>query len=159
MAIVVVEIVHDGLLQFVDALEDAAADAFSGDLGKEALDHVEPRAGRGREVQTEARMPLEPALYRGGLVGSIIIDDQMQVEIGQRPLVDGLEKAEELAMPVAGHAFADDGAVEHVERPRTGSWCRCACSHASSSRSGPSSSAARLGAVKGLDLARIGICG
>jgi hypothetical protein len=30
MAIVVVEIVHDGLLQFVDALEDAAADAFSG---------------------------------------------------------------------------------------------------------------------------------
>jgi hypothetical protein len=40
----------------------------------------------------EARMPLEPALYRGGLVGGIIIDDQMQVEIGQRPLVDGLEK-------------------------------------------------------------------
>ena len=106
MAIVVVEIVHDGFLQFVDALEDAAADAFSGDLGKEALDHVEPRAGRGREVQMEARMPLEPALYRGGLVGGIIIDDQMQVENGQRPLVDGLEKAEELAMPVAGHAFA-----------------------------------------------------
>ena len=45
-------------------------------------------------------MPLEPALYRRGLVGGIIIDDQMQVEIGQRPLVDGLEKAEELAMPV-----------------------------------------------------------
>ena len=39
----------------------------SGDLGKEALDHVEPRAGRGREVQMEARMPLEPALYRGVL--------------------------------------------------------------------------------------------
>jgi hypothetical protein len=55
MAIAVVEIVHDGLLQFVDALEGAAADAFSGDLGKEALDHVEPRAGRGREVQMEAR--------------------------------------------------------------------------------------------------------
>ena len=51
MAIVVVEIVHDGLLQFVDALEDAAADAFSGDLGKEALDHVEPRAGSEREAQ------------------------------------------------------------------------------------------------------------
>src|SRR6202040_2088051 len=108
------------LLQFVDALEDAAADAFSGDLGKEALDHVEPRAGRRREVQMKARMPLEPALYRGGLVGGIIIDDQMQVEIGQRPLVDGLEKAEELAMPVAGHAFADDGAVEHVERREQG---------------------------------------
>ena len=47
MAIVVVEIVHDGLLQFVDALDDAAADAFSGDLGKEAstmLSH-EPDVG------------------------------------------------------------------------------------------------------------------
>ena len=57
----------------------------------------------GVKCGSEARMPLEPALYRGGLVGGIIIDDQMQVEIGQRPLVDGLEKAEELAMPVAGH--------------------------------------------------------
>ena len=28
MAIVLVEIVHDGLLQFVDALEDAAAACF-----------------------------------------------------------------------------------------------------------------------------------
>jgi|GEM_PF-4031596 len=30
MAIVVVKIIHDGLLEFVDALEDAATDAFSG---------------------------------------------------------------------------------------------------------------------------------
>ena len=114
-AVVVIEIVHDGLLQFVDALEDAAANAFSGDLGKEPLDHVEPRARSGRKVQVKARMPLEPALYRRGLVGGIIVDDEMQVEIGQSPFVDGLEKAEELAMPVAGHALADDCAVEHVE--------------------------------------------
>ena len=105
MTVVFVEIVHDGLLQFIDALEDATADALSGDLGKEALDHVEPRAGSGREVQVKARMPLEPALYRRGLVGGIIVDDEMQVEIGQSPFVDGLEEAEELAMPVAGHAF------------------------------------------------------
>ena len=42
IAIVVIEIVRDGLFEFIDALEDAAADAFSGDLGKESLDHVEP---------------------------------------------------------------------------------------------------------------------
>ena len=53
-------------------------------------------------------MPLEPSLNCGGLVGGIIVDDEMQVEIGQRALVDGLEEAEEFAMPVAGHAFADD---------------------------------------------------
>ena len=159
MAIVVVEIVHDGLLQFVDALEDAAADAFSGDLGKEALDHVEPRAGRRREVQMEARMPLEPALYRGGLVGGIIIDDQMQVEIGQRPLVDGLEKAEELAMPVAGHAFADDGAVEHVERREQGRGAVALVVMRHRPAAALLHRQARLGAVKGLDLAHMGICG
>src|SRR6266404_5227719 len=72
------------------------------------------------EVQVKARMPLEPALYRRGLVGGIIVDDEMQVEIGQSPFVDGLEKAEELAMPVAGHALADDCAVEHVESRKQG---------------------------------------
>jgi hypothetical protein len=32
-------------------------------------------------------MPLEPALYRRGLVGGIIVDDEMQVEIGLRAFV------------------------------------------------------------------------
>ena len=36
----------------------------------------------------KARMPLEPAPYRRGLVGSIIVDDEMQVEIGQSPLAE-----------------------------------------------------------------------
>src|ERR1700730_4011105 len=102
LIVVCVEIVDDSLLQFIDALEDAAADALSGDLGKEALDHVEPRTGSRREVQVKARMPLEPALYRGSLVGGIIVDDEMQIEIGRCPFVDGVEEAEEFAMPVGG---------------------------------------------------------
>ena len=78
----VFEIVHDGALEFGDALEDAATDAISGDLGEEALNHVEPgRRGRG-EVQVEARMCPEPALYRRGLVSGIVVDDQMKIEIG-----------------------------------------------------------------------------
>ena len=40
--VVVFEIVHDGALQFGDAFEDAAANAFFGDLGKKPLNHVEP---------------------------------------------------------------------------------------------------------------------
>lgn len=69
MAVVVVEIVHDGFLQFIDAFEDAAADALPGDLGKEPLDQVEPRAGPGCEVQMKARVAIEPALHRGGSCG------------------------------------------------------------------------------------------
>lgn len=50
------EVVHDGLLQFGDASEDAAADALIGDFGEEALDLVEPRGGCGRKVEMNARM-------------------------------------------------------------------------------------------------------
>ena len=138
---------------FIDALEDAATDALSGDLGKEPLDHVEPRARSRREVQMEARMPREPALYRGSLVGGIIVDDEMQVEMRRRALIDGLKEAEELAMAVAGHAFADDGAVEHVE-------CREQVRGAVAlvvMRHRPAAALLhrqpRLGAVEGLDLA------
>src|SRR6516225_6990313 len=96
--------------------EGAAADPVAGDLGKEALDHIEP-GSRGRcEVQMEARMGLEPALNGSGLVGGIIIDDQMQVEVGRGPLVDLLEKTQELPMPMARHASPDDLAVQHVQR-------------------------------------------
>src|SRR5271154_3230028 len=98
-------------------------------------------------------MPFEPALYRGGLVGGIIVDDEMQVEIGRCPFVDGVEEAEELAMPVAGHAFADDGAVEHVESREQGGGAVALVVM----RHRPATSLLhrqpRLGAVKGLDLA------
>jgi hypothetical protein len=50
-----------------DGVEGAAADAFVGHQGKEALDHVVP-GGRGRGiVETEARMPFELALDHGSL--------------------------------------------------------------------------------------------
>ena len=63
------------------ALEGAAADAVSGDLGKEALDHVEPGRRGGREVQVEARMCLEPAFHSRGLMRGIVVDDEVKVEI------------------------------------------------------------------------------
>jgi hypothetical protein len=68
--------------QTSDALEGTAADAFAGDLGEEAFDHVEPgRRGRS-EVQMEARMYLEPALHGRGLVSGIVINDEMEIETG-----------------------------------------------------------------------------
>ena len=54
--IVLGEIIVIGLLHPGDAFEGAAMDAFSGDLGEEALDHVEPGGRRQREEVPVRRM-------------------------------------------------------------------------------------------------------
>ena len=87
------------------------------------------------------------------LMRGVIVDDQMHFALGRGLAVDGVEKADELLMPVAAHALADDLAVEDVERGEQ------------SGRAGPliimsrrAAAAAlhrqpRLGAVERLDLA------
>src|SRR5882757_7556759 len=98
----------------------AATDAVSGDLGKEPLNHVEP-GSRGRcEVQMETWMPFDPALYGRGLVGGIVVNDQMEIETGRGLMIDQPEKAQELSVSVAWHASPDDLAVQHVERCEQG---------------------------------------
>jgi hypothetical protein len=88
--------------------------------GEEALNHVEPGSRGRREVQMEARMGLEPALYGRRLVGGIVVDDQVEIETGRGSMIDQLEKAQELSMPVARHAGPDHLAVQHVERREQG---------------------------------------
>src|SRR4029077_5039871 len=85
-----------------------------------ALDHVEPGSRSRSEVQTKALVALEPSLHRLGLVGGIVVDDQMQIEIGRGLPVDGFEEAQEFAMAMAGHALADDATVKHVEGGKQG---------------------------------------
>src|SRR4029077_17207316 len=114
IGIVVFQVFHDRTFEFGDILEGTAADAVSGDLGKEALNHVAPR-GRGRsEVQMEAWMHLEPTLY-GRRFSGIVVNDQMQVEARRGLLVDQPEKAQELTMPMAWHARPDHLSVQHAE--------------------------------------------
>src|SRR5207244_4816166 len=72
----------DGLLQSRDAVEAAAANGLRGDQAEPALDQVEPRgAGRG-EVQMEARVRDQPLCDRWMLVGSVVVADQMQLQLG-----------------------------------------------------------------------------
>jgi len=53
----------DGGLEVDDGSEDAAFQATPRQLGEEAFDRIEP-GGRGRrEVEDEARVPVEPCRY------------------------------------------------------------------------------------------------
>ena len=58
------------------------------------------------------------------LMRLVVVDDQMQLEMGWRFGVDLLEEPHELlAVPVTGHAVADHLPIEHSERGEQG---RCA---------------------------------
>jgi hypothetical protein len=66
-------------------------------------------------MEMKALMPPQPGADFGMLVGGVIINDQMHVLLSRGLAVDRIEEADELLMPVAAHALANDLAVEDVE--------------------------------------------
>ena len=143
----------DGGLELFDIVEGPTPDALSGDFGEQPLDEVEPGTGGRGEVQREAFVPRQPALHGRGLVGGVVVDDQMQIEIGEGLAVDLFEEVQELLGPMAGQAFANDRASRDIEsrKQRRGAVALVIMGHGS----GPAllQGQARLCAVECLDLA------
>jgi hypothetical protein len=96
-------------------LEGAATDGALGDECEEAFDLVEPGGIGGREVNVTTRTAGEPSLDLGMLVGSVVVDDEMDVELGRHIGLDVTQEGEELLVAMAGFALGDDRAVKHVE--------------------------------------------
>ena len=64
-------------------LEGAAADGALGDEGEEPFDLVQPGSIGGREVNVPTRTACEPSSDLGMLVGGVVVDDEMDVELGR----------------------------------------------------------------------------
>ena len=58
----------------------------------------------------------QPLVNRRGLVGRIIVQHQVQVQVGRGHLVDGLEESQELLLPVAAVGLPDYLAGGHIQR-------------------------------------------
>lgn len=67
----------DGGLKVDDGAEDTPFQSAPGELGKEALDGIEPGARGRREVEDEALVPVEPGADLRMLVGGIVVEDDM----------------------------------------------------------------------------------
>src|SRR5437762_3018704 len=100
----------DRLLEVGNAPEDAASDALARDLGKEALNEIEPGCARRREVQMEAWMLGKPRLHLGRLVRPVVVEHEMYVEVLLHAPIDPPQEADELLGTVTRLAFADDEA-------------------------------------------------
>jgi hypothetical protein len=104
-----------------DAAEASATDRLLSDQAEPAFDLVQPGRTGGRVVDVEAGPLRQPEAHLGMLVGGIVVDDQMDIEICGHCLVDALEKAGELLMPVPRPAPGEDRSGGDIRRP---SWLR-----------------------------------
>src|SRR2546426_6809304 len=101
----------------------------------------------------KTRMTPQPRLHPRMFVGSVVVDDEVQVELGGSLAIDLLEKADELLMAVTSHAVADHLAVEHAERGEEGGRSVALVVVGSGSEPALLHRQTRLGAVESLNLA------
>ena len=66
-------------------------------------------------MEGPARVASKPSTDLGVLVGCVVIQNGMDELAGGHGGLHPIEEADELLMPMALHALADDRAVEHVQ--------------------------------------------
>lgn len=71
-------------------------------------------------MEVKASMPLQPRPELRVLVGSVVVHDQVKIEVPRRHALQPVQETDELLMAVAQRALADDPAVEDVERGKQG---------------------------------------
>ena len=72
-----IDVGFDGGVEFVDTVEDAAANAFVGEFTKPALDQIQPGGAGGHEMQYEARPFSQPVADFRMLLRTVVVQDQM----------------------------------------------------------------------------------
>ena len=76
---------HDKLFEIT---KDTAPQPVVREIAEEAFHHVQPRRAAGREGHMETRMPHQLALYLGMFMGSVVVADQVELEMGGHGLVE-----------------------------------------------------------------------
>ena len=118
--------------EVIDRAQDASCEALPSALGEEAFHGIEPGAGEvgGWKWNVHRGCSASQASTRGCFMGGIIVEDGVDHLAGRDGPLDGCDEADELLMPMARHAAADDLAFEHAGERRTGSSCRGVCNRA-----------------------------
>src|SRR5579864_3838190 len=80
--VVHVNVLADGRFQFFHTPEYTPSDALVGDFGKPAFHQVDPRSVRGGEMEMKSRAPREPVADERGLVGAVVIHNNVRLQSG-----------------------------------------------------------------------------
>src|SRR5215468_309274 len=110
------DVVSNGGLERPGTTVHAPAQLLLGQPGEPTLDQVDPGGPNGSEVQMKARTLRQPASDHGRLVGGIVVQDQVNVQLGGHRGFNGVEEFPELDGAVPLMTLADDLAGLYLER-------------------------------------------
>src|SRR5262245_36860114 len=104
------QILANGGFERPRAAMRAAFDLLLRQCGKPALDQVQPRRARRREMHMKPRMASKPSAHPRRLVRAVVVKNQMNVEVRWNLRVDRVEKLQEFVTAMPPVQFADDAA-------------------------------------------------
>ena len=148
-----IDVVGDGLDELSDAGDGEAFELPSREFTEEALNEIQPRGGGRGEVELHSRVFLEPYPNSRMLVRGVVVENDVDVELGRDGPLDLTEESQEFLMPMARHAFVEDLASGHVQSSEEGRGTVTFVVMRHRSSTPFLQGQARLGAVQGLDLA------
>jgi len=114
--IVVVDVRRNRIDEIADAEEVPAPDLLFGQVREPDLDEIEPRGARRHEVQMKPWVALQPPRDRRMFVGTVVVDDGMDVEVGGRMGIELVQESPKFLMTMPRETRAQDGAFEDIER-------------------------------------------
>src|SRR5439155_27348697 len=103
-------------LEGAGAAMRTALDLLLGQRGEPAFHQVEPRRTGGREVHMKSGMPSEPPPNLRGFMRAVVVQNQMDVEVGRHRVVNRVEKAQELSTAMSAMTFPNDAPGRNVQR-------------------------------------------
>ncbi len=109
------QVVFDDGYQIRNTGKRTAANAFLREIAKPAFYQIQPRARGRSKVQMKPGVASKPGHYAGMFVCSVIVDDQMQVQLIGSLAVDPLQKPNELLVAMPRHTIADHAAVQQAQ--------------------------------------------
>src|SRR5450759_1383436 len=110
-----VDVIANSCFQAARAAKDATPQLLRGQESKPTLDEIEPRGTGRREVQLKAWALDQPALNSGSFMSTVVVEDQMDIELWRHLRIDLVEELAKLKRTVSATKLTDDLASLSVQ--------------------------------------------
>ena len=113
-----VKILVNSFLERSDRSMRTSPELVLGEAGKKAFHEVQPRAIRGRKVALKSGVAKQPVLHRLCLMSSVIVQNQMHLQLLRNLTIYVAQEADEIDATMAPFYLANDLPGGHVKRSK-----------------------------------------